>query len=169
MKRDLAWYMNEAKKRHDIGSDRKLAEALNVATVARWRNPHRPDIPTPSVMVKLAKMAGIPEEVALIDRDIWDAEFRSPELVPTYKKILNHFPKYAAALVFLSMMFMSDIDGNGVAGAAQFAGWESSPMALAALTVGDMQAPSIYIMRLLDIAKRLCSATHRSHLLVTPH
>lgn len=117
MERDLSWYLNEAKKINNIPSDRKLAIALDVSSVALWRNPYRAVIPTAPVMVRLAKMANVPEEIALIDRDIFDAKYTAPETIPFYQKIkdqLKKLPQYAAMLTILIafMINFSDIDGG---------------------------------------------------------
>ena len=112
MSRDLNWYMNEAKEKNNIKSDRKLAIELGVSNVGLWRNPYRPAIPEAQIVLKLAKLAGVPEEIALIDRDIWIAEFKAPETIPYYKKILKQFPKYAASILTVMAFHFSDIDGG---------------------------------------------------------
>ena len=117
MKNDLNWYMNEAKRLNDIKSDRKLAIVLGVSGVGLWRHPERHVVPEQSVMVKLSKLAGVPEELGLIDRDIWVAGFKAPETIPFYEKIkksLKTLPQYAAMLsVFAALLIsFSDIDDN---------------------------------------------------------
>ncbi|PHZ83596.1 hypothetical protein [Paremcibacter congregatus] len=110
MRRDLNWYMNQAKQLNNIKSDRKLAIELKVSSVGLWRHPERPVVPELSVMVRLAKMAGVPVEIGLIDRDIWVAGFKAPETVPFYEKILKQFPKYAAALLMACLVYSTDFD-----------------------------------------------------------
>lgn len=120
MKHDLNWYMNEARRLNDIKSDRKLAIALEVSGVGLWRHPERHVVPEQSVMVKLSKLAGVTEEIGLIDRDIWVAGFKAPETVPFYESIKEKLKNLqnAAAVILLACGITfgsSDIDGGSSA------------------------------------------------------
>lgn len=84
--RTMRWYMDEAKKNLGIKSDRKLAIELKMASISRWCDPYKPVVPEANVMLKLAKMANVPDHIVLLDRDIIEAQQKFPETVPVYKK-----------------------------------------------------------------------------------
>ena len=110
MKRTLAWYMKTAKDLKSIPSDRQLAFSLDLKTIDRWKDPHRHVIPEISTMIKLAKMCNVPETVALIDRDIWEATYKAPETVVFYEKIkkaLKLLSKTAAVLLVLTTITLT--------------------------------------------------------------
>ena len=112
MDRDINWYMDTAKKNAGIKSDRKLAAALELSTVSKWRDPYRHVVPEQSAMVRLANMAGIPQEIALIERDIWEANFKAPETVPFYeniKKALKETGRYAAVIAIATIEILPNI------------------------------------------------------------
>ena len=117
MKRDLNWYMNTAKELNNIKSDRKLAIELGLANIAPWRNPDRHNVPSVSSMIKLAQLAKVPVETALIERDIWEAEFTTPEAVPYLKKMLKTLQNIAAILLLAMLITLgsSDFDGDAMA------------------------------------------------------
>lgn len=113
MNRDINWYMNTARKNKNISSDRNLARELKVSSVAGWRDPYRPRIPEHAVMVRLASMAQVPDYIAMIDRDIWEATYKAPETVPIYKKILKKFPQYAAAVLIAFIVSLATVTFDG--------------------------------------------------------
>jgi transcriptional regulator with XRE-family HTH domain len=70
----LTDYMDRARVYSGLGSDNRLAAALEIsqATISSYRRGF--SIPTPAKMVKLAKLAGISPEVALLHRGAWQAD-----------------------------------------------------------------------------------------------
>ena len=69
--RSINWYIEEAKTRTGIKSDRKLAEMVGLAPNATffWKSGRA--FPSDEAMFKLAKIAGINPLVGLIDLNIW--------------------------------------------------------------------------------------------------
>lgn len=72
--RTLPWYLDTAKARCEIATDRALADRIGVhqSQVVLYRKRHMTPSTTP--MIRLAEAAGVPAEVALIDRALWIAE-----------------------------------------------------------------------------------------------
>ena len=70
----LTDYMDLARTHSGLGSDNRLAAALEIsqASISIYRRGY--SMPTPAKMVKLAKLAGIPPEVALLHRASWQAD-----------------------------------------------------------------------------------------------
>lgn len=70
----LTDYLDRARDYSALGSDNKLSFVLEVSqpSVSLWRRGLA--IPTPAKMVKLAKLAGISPEVALLHRASWQAD-----------------------------------------------------------------------------------------------
>jgi hypothetical protein len=70
----LTDYLDRARDYSGLGSDNKLSFVLEVSqpSVSLWRRGLA--IPTPAKMVKLAKLAGISPEVALLHRASWQAD-----------------------------------------------------------------------------------------------
>lgn len=70
----LTDYMDRARVYSGLGSDNRLAAALEIsqATISTYRRGF--SIPTPAKMVKLAQLAGISPEVALLHRAAWQAD-----------------------------------------------------------------------------------------------
>ncbi|MCC3859761.1 hypothetical protein [Pseudemcibacter aquimaris] len=121
MKHDINWYMNTAKELNGLKSDRKLAIELGLANIAPWRHPDRHNVPSVSSMIKLAKLANMPIETALVHRDMWEAEFNAPEAVPYFKKTLKLLQKTAAALILgIALLFANaGVDGGAQASTGQ--------------------------------------------------
>lgn len=70
----LTDYLDRARIHSDLGSDNKLAAALDISqpSVSLWRRGLA--VPTPAKMVKLAVLAGVSPEVALLHRAAWQAD-----------------------------------------------------------------------------------------------
>ncbi len=70
----LTDYMDRARAHSGITSDNRLSDALETSqqTVSTYRRGLA--IPSPAKMVKLAKLAGISPEVALLHRAAWQAD-----------------------------------------------------------------------------------------------
>jgi len=70
----LTDYLDRARAYSALGSDNRLAAALEIsqATISSYRRGF--SIPTPAKMVKLAGLAGVSPEVALLHRGAWQAD-----------------------------------------------------------------------------------------------
>jgi transcriptional regulator with XRE-family HTH domain len=70
----LTDYMDRARINSGLVSDNRLAAALEIsqATISSYRRGF--SVPTPAKMVKLAKLAGVSPEVALLHRAAWQAD-----------------------------------------------------------------------------------------------
>jgi transcriptional regulator with XRE-family HTH domain len=70
----LTDYLDRARIHSGLGSDNKLSFVLEVSqpSVSLWRRGLA--IPTPAKMVKLAQLAGVSPEVALLHRASWQAD-----------------------------------------------------------------------------------------------
>ena len=91
-------YIDLARKKHSLKSDRRLSAALGLSEVAvqRWRA--GVSIPSDDTMVKLADMAGISKEQALLELSYWRAD---GEAKSTYKMLLKRLVPTAACLAFI--------------------------------------------------------------------
>jgi transcriptional regulator with XRE-family HTH domain len=70
----LTDYLDRARAYSALGSDNRLAAALEIsqATISSYRRGF--SIPTPAKMVRLAGLAGVSPEVALLHRGAWQAD-----------------------------------------------------------------------------------------------
>lgn len=96
-------YMDAAKKRADIPSDRQLAFRLGAtaATSCQWRTKRA--WPGESIMRRLANLGGIDEELALLDLESWRT--KDPETAKVFQRIRERLVKLkdaAAALIAIS-------------------------------------------------------------------
>jgi len=71
---NLTDYLDRARDRAGIPSDRRLAAALGVAPNAVVAYRRAIATPGPAVMLRLAQLAGIAPEVALLHRASWQAD-----------------------------------------------------------------------------------------------
>lgn len=71
---NLDAYLDEAKRRQGITSERALARALGISapSLIQWRSGIAS--PRPALMVRIAEMAGMPPELAMMDRLAWQAD-----------------------------------------------------------------------------------------------
>ncbi len=79
-------YLEAAKRRLGATSDRELCRALNVgiSTISQWRT--RRQWPTDRYMLRLAELAAIDPERALVELNIWRSESNS--IADRYRAIL---------------------------------------------------------------------------------
>jgi transcriptional regulator with XRE-family HTH domain len=70
----LTDYLDRARAYSALGSDNRLAAALEIsqATISSYRRGF--SIPTPAKLVRLAQLAGVSPEVALLHRGAWQAD-----------------------------------------------------------------------------------------------
>ena len=71
--RTIKDYISEAQKKQGIPSNNKLAAAIGITNGGLSNLYKGKAIPTDETILKLAELAGIPEEEALIDVSIWRA------------------------------------------------------------------------------------------------
>lgn len=99
---ELSAYLDAARARAGIPSDRQLAISLGI--VANSLRQYRLGLatPQPETMVKLAALAGVPAEVALLDHMAWRADGPvSRDVVSRIREII------AAAAVVILMLFQA--------------------------------------------------------------
>lgn len=96
--RNLDFYLDNAKARNGISSDRKLSEALGITSsnVSQFRT--KRTWPADSTMVRLAYMAGADPEIALLELNIWRAH--GAEL-PFYQRLLKAATAASAAVMLI--------------------------------------------------------------------
>ena len=90
------WYLDEAKRRQGLRSDRQLASCLSVSSsmVAAYRRGQ--SVPSDPVMVTLAKAAGVDIDLALHERHLWRPEVqRSPDVKAAYERLVVFCQKLA--------------------------------------------------------------------------
>jgi hypothetical protein len=90
-------YLDTAKARTGATSDRKLAQLLGIGATTLFHLQRRRNYPSDELMTKLAMLAGIDPQVALLDLCIWRAGENSLAR-STYIQIARRLGKSAAAL-----------------------------------------------------------------------
>lgn len=93
--RTLDWYLDQAKAREEIGSDRRVALAMRMDQSTVYQMRKRGILPSEPTMLKLAALAGVPAEEALLDLAMWKA--RDPESRSIYARIAERLKDAAAA------------------------------------------------------------------------
>lgn len=104
-------YLGTAKAARSFSSDRQLAEALglNATAVNGWRK--RRAWPSDDSAVKVAELAGLDPEAALIDLNIWRA--KTPEVRETYTLLRDRlFPDVKQKLPPIALREVALIDLN---------------------------------------------------------
>lgn len=100
---DLIGYLDTARARAGLTSDRRLGDAIGVSknSISQYRlgiaTPH------PAVMLRLAELAGVPGEVALLDRASWQADdTRSRDVMARLRSLVA--AATAACLLFVLVL-----------------------------------------------------------------
>ena len=89
-------YCDKAKKRNDIKSDRKLAEALSIAHTSLNQYRTKRAWPSDNTMIKLAKLAGLDPTQSLLYLSAWRTTGEALEL---YKELADeHLRNNAKAM-----------------------------------------------------------------------
>lgn len=83
-------YINRALELNDINSERKLARCLDISNSALTLYKLGQRCPTDTTIIKLAQLANIPVEQALIDLNMW-RNSDNPEVLKVYQKLKNLF------------------------------------------------------------------------------
>jgi hypothetical protein len=98
---ELIGYMDTAKARAGLPSERRFAIALGVShqTLRLWRVGL--SVPQPELMLRLAELAGVPGELALLDRMAWLADGpRSRDIVSRIRS------QMALAVASMTLVFV---------------------------------------------------------------
>lgn len=103
-------YINRALELNNINSERKLARCLDISNSALTLYKLGQRCPTDTTVIKLAQLANIPVEQALIDLNMW-RNSDNPEVLKVYQKLKNLFngvtPNISNILILLP--FLSSI------------------------------------------------------------
>ncbi|OPZ78977.1 MAG: helix-turn-helix protein [Alphaproteobacteria bacterium ADurb.Bin438] len=97
--RNIEDYMNLAKRKQKITSNNKLGEAIGINSNSISMINRGFSLPTDENMIKLAELAGVPLEEAMIDLNIWRAERDNKP------KVLNFWQDLAKKIAILSTVF----------------------------------------------------------------
>jgi hypothetical protein len=89
-------YVSEAQQKNDIHSLSKLAQMIGISKNSMSVMYKKQTLPGETTILKLAELAGIPPEEALIDLQIWKA--KSPEAKSVWEKLRN-------MVISLTLMF----------------------------------------------------------------
>lgn len=89
-------YVFEARRKQEIYSNEKLAKAIGIAGPSLSVMFNNKTLPAEETILKLAELADIPPEEALIDLQIWKA--KSPEAKSVWEKLRN-------MVISLTLMF----------------------------------------------------------------
>lgn len=95
--RTIQDYLEAAREHQHLGSDRQLAKKLGLAGGAVHHFRTGKALPSPDTMVKLARLAGLDEQVALVELAFMSTE---GEAKGTYEKILKRISTFLPATLF---------------------------------------------------------------------
>lgn len=93
-------YVFEARKKQNIYSNNKLAKEIGIAGASLSVMMNNKTLPAEETLIKIADLAGIPREEALLDLSIWSA--KSDDAKSTWKKIREMLKTAALVLTFAS-------------------------------------------------------------------
>ncbi len=107
-------YISEAQKKQGIPSNNKLAHALGITPTALSAIYKSKNIPSDETMIKLAELAGIPEEEALVDLSIWRAQ--TPKTKEVWEKIRHIVLSLCLTMAVLSPFGSGSLAASGNTG-----------------------------------------------------
>lgn len=93
-------YVFEARRKQEIYSNEKLAKAIGIAGPSLSVMFNNKTLPAEETILKLAELAGIPPEEALIDLQIWKA--KSPEAKSIWERMRNMIISLCIALFVIT-------------------------------------------------------------------
>ena len=96
--RDISYYLDQAKEKNSISSDRKLCEALGYKGRMTTYFRKGQTLPSPEKIIEIAALAGIDEETALIDLGMWSTRGKARE---AYASILQKITQVTAMIIAL--------------------------------------------------------------------
>lgn len=102
----LSEYLDRARANHGLRSDRELGRLLGFqgAAISQWRS--KRSWPTEENMVRLADLAGVERQQAIIELAMWRAA--SPEVRSTYEAIRDALAK-TGSLVAVAAIFIGSL------------------------------------------------------------
>lgn len=92
-------YVFEARKKQNIYSNNKLAKEIGIAGASLSVMMNNKTLPAEETLIKIADLAGIPREEALLDLSIWSA--KSDDAKKTWEKIRTLLNTAALTLALL--------------------------------------------------------------------
>ena len=103
-------YINRALELNNINSERKLARCLDISNSALTLYKLGQRCPTDTTVIKLAQLANIPVEQALIDLNMW-RNSDNPEVLKVYQKLKNLFIGVTSNIsnILILLPFLSSI------------------------------------------------------------
>lgn len=99
--RNFQDYVFEARKKQNIYSNNRLAKEIGIAGASLSVMMNNKTLPSEETLIKIADLAGIPREEALLDLSIWSA--KSDDAKSTWKKIREMLKTAALVLTFASL------------------------------------------------------------------
>ena len=94
-------YMNAAIKRQQLTSNNKLAQELGITSASISVLNQGKALPSEATMIRLAELAGMPKEEALIDLNLWRSK-GNPEINKIWQRVAKMIGIVFAVLVFSS-------------------------------------------------------------------
>lgn len=92
-------YMSLAINRQGLKSNNSLARELNINNAAMSALYNGKSLPADSTMIKLAELAGLPKEDALIDLNLWRSQ-KNPEVQTVWLRMSKMIKKLCLLLFF---------------------------------------------------------------------
>jgi transcriptional regulator with XRE-family HTH domain len=86
---DFKKYAEKAKEKQGLRSDRALAKKIGITQASIQKLVIGETIPKDETMIKVAELAGVPMEQALVDLQIWRAEKMKNSKVKSFWKNLH--------------------------------------------------------------------------------
>ena len=117
--KSLIDYIELAKEKSNLTSDRALSLEIGISNsnICSWRKGHT--VPKEKQLLKLAELAGISKEQAVIEWSFWKADI---ETKPVYENIL----KRIASWILPATLFGSILIESGTANASEIQALSSS-------------------------------------------
>lgn len=109
--RDFKNYVERAKKNQDLTSDAKLAQRINITGASLSNMINKKISPSEETLIKIADLAGISREEALLDLSIWRA--KSEDVKNTWEKI-RELLKIAAMSLAIMIFFSASASATGL-------------------------------------------------------
>lgn len=107
-------YVSEAQKKQNLHSNNKLALELGITSAAMSALYKGKSLPSDETMIKLAELAGIPEEEALVDLSIWRAQ--TPKTKEVWEKIRHIVLSLCLTMAVLSPFGSGSLAASGNTG-----------------------------------------------------
>ncbi len=98
--KDCAIYIETAIKNSNLKNRAELCRILNIKQPSLFTLEKGKTLPSESTMIKLAELAGLPKEEALIDLNLWRSK-NKPEL----QKVWQRLAKMIGCTLILSLFF----------------------------------------------------------------